>query len=463
MPFETASAATPLTEHAVLSDAETFDDDSLLAPTDLEAYLAKVPIGDNELPPVIAQYVKNAPACRKIPSLLVALVCLSAICTRLRMRYTFDNRTHMPLLNLIIEGEPSAGKGFANQIVHEIIEPTLGEHDAHQRLAEQEYRELKSRRKANEKLPEPPKTTIRVVPAHISKTVLVRRADMSKRFLGDYTTFWMYSEELAQLTDAGRQAWSSLRTILRVGFDKGSFYGLDYASDNSYSAIVDILMCTLFLATPNDVDEFMDKRSIMGGNCTRNIIYPIKDDLGSKAYEFKSTTPEQHKIISQTLQHIMDDTYMPDGTLCPEIMLDMSFIDRTVRQWCAERSDECLGGTGRAYYVFHKRSSLSAFRAVSVCKYLYDIAGVDEGVAQRRCKKLYRWLASLIHTQLLNRWGGLYDQYNAQRFVGESQTRKPLIDQTPSTFTRTQLEQLIKDNNMVTEARFFLSKWKEKG
>ena len=42
---------------------------------------------------------------------------------------------------------------------------------------------------ANEAIGEPPKTTIRCLPANTSKTVLNKRADLYKRILGDYTTF----------------------------------------------------------------------------------------------------------------------------------------------------------------------------------------------------------------------------------------------------------------------------------
>ena len=41
--------------------------------------------------------------------------------------------------------------------------------------------------------------------------------------------------------------------------------------------------------------------------------------------------------------------------------------------------------------------------------------------------------------------------------------RKPLIDQLTNVFTRDQLEELIAKNNLDTEWRKFISKWKMKG
>ena len=439
-------------------------DEAFWEPTDRELYLSKLPIADKHLPPVMRENVLCAPANRKIPVFLTCAVCLAALATRLRFRYPFEKRLHMPLLYLIIEGEPSSGKGFANEIVTQIMGPTLTEHDNAQRRLEQEYREKKQSRKANEKIGPAPKTIIREIPANVSKTVLVKRADMCERILGDTLTFFMYAEELAQLTDAGSQSYSQLRTLTRVAWDLGSKFGLDFASDNSYSAIVDINMCYLFLATPNDVDDYMIKKSIMGGNVTRNIIYTIEDDLGSSAAEFKSVTAGQQAVIDKTLRRIMDDTYLEDNVLAPVIMMDMSWLEKDVRRWCEEKRLRGLAGSSDSYRVFYKRSSLSAYRIAAVCKYLYDIEGVDEMTAQRRCKRLYRWLAELIHTNLLNRWGERYDTYEREKKKGEPVGgRIPLFDQLSETFTRDQLQQLIVKNEFGTPLRVVLSKWRTQG
>ena len=61
----------------------------------------------------------------------------------------------------------------------------------------------------------------------------MKRSDYHERFLGAVVTFWMFAEELAQVTDAGKQGYSNLRTIMRTSYDFGSRFGMDFASDNS--------------------------------------------------------------------------------------------------------------------------------------------------------------------------------------------------------------------------------------
>lgn len=435
----------------------------------------KLPLRELELPPIIRENVQIAPANRKLAVMMAALAPLCALATRIRLKYPFDKRLHALLLQVIVEAPPSTGKGFTDMLVQQIIDPTLTAHDDAERLKEQLYREKKNSQE--KKLGDPPKTTIRCVPPNVSKTVLNKRADLYKRIMGDYTTFWMYAEELAQLIEAGRQSYSNLRTIMRVAYDLGSKFGLDFASDNSYAAISDINICSLFCATPYDVDDFMDKKSVMGGNVTRTILIQLNDGLGADAAEFKDLTPEQQTRINDILQEMMADCYTEDGTLQPVINLDMQWLEKDIRQWCKRKGKEALKAGDNALEVFRKRSSVSAFRGASLCYYLYLLGmGVDihdfcngqttvDDVKlkhiQRNCIRLYRFMADQILSALMGRWANKYNELNKKRSEGADPTpNKPLIEQLTTTFTRQQLDLLIQQNGNVTESRFFLSQWK---
>ena len=267
-------------------------------PTQLEPDLAPVqlPLRDKDLPPIIREVVTNAPANRKLPSFVACLAPLCALATRVRLNYYYDGqRQSALLLQVIIEAPQSSGKQFAADIERLLMDHTLKAHDQEQRRLEQKYRERRRNRGQNEKMEDEPKTTIRVIPATISKTVLVKRADFYERNLGDVLTFWMFAEELAQVTDAGKQGYSNLRTIMRTAYDFGSRFGMDFASDNSYSAIVDINICSMFCATPSALDDYMDKKAVEGGNITRTVLCQLEDQIGADGAMFKPYTPvHQH-------------------------------------------------------------------------------------------------------------------------------------------------------------------------
>jgi len=332
----------------------------------------QLPLRDKELPPIIREIVSNAPANRKLPSFVASLSPLCALASRVRLRYYYDSqRVSALLLQVIIEAPQSSGKQFVADIEKLLMDHTLKDLDEKQRRAEQQFREKRHNRSQNEKLEDEPKTTIRVIPATISKTVLVKRTDYYKRILGDVLTFWMFAEELAQVTDAGKQGYSNLRTIMRTAYDFGSTFGMDFASDNSYSAIVDINICSMFCATSSALDEYMDKRAIEGGNVTRTVLCQLEDQIGADGAMFKPYTPEQMQVINGTLHKLMADTYTPEGALKDELYLDTSWIDRDVRRWCQQKGKEALQSGSASLDVFRKRASVSAFRIMSLCYYLY--------------------------------------------------------------------------------------------
>ena len=417
---------------------------------------------DKDLPPVIREIVTNAPSSRKIPAFVASLSPLCALCPRVRLKYFYDTRPSALLLQVLIEGAQSSGKSFAADIESLIMDKTLKAHDKAMRRIEQEYREKKKRRKANEKLEEEPKTTIRVVPPTISKTVLTKRADMFERVLGDTMSFWMFAEELAQVTDAGKNGYSNLRTLMRTAYDLGSLFGIDFASDNSYSAIVDINICSMFCATPAAIDEYYDRKAIEGGNITRCIVCKMDDSLGEEGAIFTAYSAEQQAVIDSTLQKLMDMTYDGDGELQPVVELDMSWLDKTVCKWVKEKAREATLSGSKALDVFRKRSSVSAFRVASLCYYLYMLEEqLTEDTIRRRVSQIYHYMAEYILAGMLARWGVQFENLNAKRELENKQEDKPMLfDQLTEVFTREQLKLQIEKQGLTTPYRVFLYQWK---
>ena len=440
---------------------------------------------DKDLPPVIREIVTNAPQNRKIPAFVATLSPLCAMCPRVRIHYYYDSRPSALLLQVLIEGAQSSGKSFAADIESLIMDNTLKAHDKAMRRLEQEYRDKRKRRKANEKLEEEPETTIRVVPPTISKTVLTKRADMYERVFGDTLTFWMFAEELAQVTDAGKNGYSNLRTIMRTAYDLGSLFGIDFASDNSYSAIVDINICSMFCATPSAIDDYFDKKAIEGGNITRTILCKLDENIGEEGAIFQPYTAEQRIAIDATLARLMNETYDGDGMLKPTVNLDMSWLDKTVCKWVREKGKEASLSGNYALDVFRKRSSVSAFRIAALCQYLYMMeenptakrSNSDSGqtgaagltatrsISEAVCRKvrqIYLFMADYILQSMLERWGNRFETLNNKR-EKENRPRQQnsLFNQLSETFNRAQLRAIIEQQGKTTPERVFICQWKK--
>ena len=421
-----------------------------------------LPMATKNLPVIMREIVDNAPERRKVESFIATLAPLCALATRVRFRYTYDNKDSALLLQVIIEGEQSSGKSFASNI-EQIITKKLKEHDLEQRRIEQDYRERKKTRKANEKLDKEPVSDIRVIPPSISKTVLVKRADMFQRKYNDMLTFWMFSEELAMVTDAGKSAYSNLRTIMRTAYDLGSEFGLDFASDNSYSAIVDINICSMFCATPSALDSYMDRANIEGGNVTRTILCPLDDEMGSEGIIYHNLSQKDEVVIQNALKEIMDDVYDGDNHLQPTSFLDMSFLHDSVKRWVNEKADEAVVTNSNAIDVFRKRSSVSAFRVATLCYYLYKFEYSDEEIIRRRVTTIYKWMANYIFNNMYKRWGDMYDELVTKRKCKYKGKRQFILANLPETFERADIENIREQCGFQTKVKDLLASWKHRG
>lgn len=423
---------------------------------------------DKEEPPVVRELMQNAPAAFKVPTFFAAVTCLAAVATRIRVYYPYDGMNeHALLLQTIITGEQSSGKSFARNNVEKVIMAPLKKRDDEQRRQEQAYRELKQTASKTEKLPEPPHTVIRTCPISISIAQLIKRADAPQRYLGTPLTLWSFTDELSAAVESNKRAFSNIKTIARTSYDLHSTYGLDYMSDNSYSATVDILQCSLYLSTPSALDAYADKAFIEGGGVTRTILVPLSDSLGEEAPIFKVLTEGQRAVIDRTLEQMDAHVYGKEaGTIQPEMFIDMEWLNPAVRRWCGEQNNQILRSGSRAHNTFFKRSSVSAFRIATLCAYLYRLEADTGELSPRqrkRVRQIYLFCAQYILDTMLAKWGKRYEELTQQRIDGESRTRVPIFDQLSSPFTREQIDELVKRTELCTPGRVFLSKWKGKG
>ena len=414
---------------------------------------------DKDLPPVFRELVSNAPDNFKMATFIACCAPLGCLATRLRFFYPFDQGPMACLLQTIICSEQSGGKSFARNVENTIMAKQKAR-DNDQRRQEQAYRELKQTASKTDKLPDPPKTSVICCPVSISIAQLIKRADAPVRLFGTPLTLWTFTEELATATETNKRAFSNIKSIMRTAYDLGSEYGVDYLSDNSYSATVDILYNTMFCTTPSALDEYMDKKAVEGGNVTRTIVYDLGSQLGDEAPIFARLTPKQQSVIDRAIDQIMADTYNEDGGVQPEKYIDMSWLEKTVREWCAQKNLEAVKSGSTALGVFFKRSSVSAFRIAALCQYLYGME--DTRAVRKKVTQIYLAMAEQILSGMLDKWGRRFEDLQAKRIELTSNVRLPLFDQLPETFSRELLRETITRLELTTPDWVFLSKWNAK-
>lgn len=428
-----------------------------------------IPVGSlmaADLPPVLRVYYELAPESFRIPAILTAITCFCALGTRLRVRYLYDNELHALLLQVIIVGNPGDGKSFTRPIVKNLMAPLLLR-DQELRRQEQAYNELKKTQAKNKQLPDEPITDVRCI-QNITRAKLVKRADMFIRKYGEPLAFMLFSEELATMSEGNKKAYSDLRTIGRLAYDIGASFSTDTNSSESYCAMVDIIWCSLYCSTPAALDEYMDKRSIEGGNVTRHVIADLGDLIGDDAPVFKQLTPEQQNLVNSTVDCLMRETYTDDGSIQPIHEVPMGWMDDEIKLWCNEQRQQVLKTGSRARNCFYKRASVSAFRMASLCYHLWctslcvsEYESDAEAIRdiRKHVIRFYHFMASYILDGLLSRWGKRFEDMQKPTDVDEG-SKVTLYDLLPKEFTRDILRETIIKLNLTTPARVFICKWK---
>lgn len=407
-----------------------------------------------DLPPAVRVFWESAPENFRIPAILTAIDCFCALGTRLRAHYVYDLEPHALLLQVIVLGEPGSGKSFTRPIVKMLMHP-LKLRDQELKRQEQAYQDLKKTTAKNKQLPEEPITDVRCLQT-ITKAKLVKRADMFIRKYGEPLAFWFYNEELATMTESNKRAFADLRTMDRLAYDLGAEYGSDTLSDASYNADVDILYCSLFCGTENALDEYMDKRSVEGGNCTRKVLTDLGDLMGDDAPRFRHLSEEEQKVVNATVKRLMDITYTEDGYLQPTLTVPMEWMDTAVKKWCQQQRDIVLRTGSRAHNCFYKRASVSAFRMATLLYYLWN----QDEKYQPKVTRFYRFMAQYILDGLLAKWGRRYEQMHKNE-DHEDSARVPLYDQLPKRFTRDQLREMVVKLDLSCPVRTFIFKWRK--
>ena len=417
----------------------------------------------SNLPPSLRVFWDTAPEQFRIAAILTALDCYCALGTRIRAKYVYDLEPHALLIQLLVLGEPGSGKSFTRPIVKQLLRP-LKLKDIEQKRIEQAYNDLKKTAAKNKQLPEEPITCTRNLQT-ITRAKLVKRADMFIRKYGEPLSFFFFNEELATMTESNKRAFADLNTMDRLAYDLGAEYGSDTLSDASYNADVDIIYCSLFCGTENALNEYINKRAIEGGNCTRKILTRIDEDLlGEDAPVFRRQTEQERNLITQTIARLMDETYTDDDRLQPILNIDMEWIENSVRKWCAEQRTIILKTGSRAHNCFYKRASVSAWRLTCMLYHLWCIDDIPNPSTlipiKKHCIKFYHFMAQYILEGLLTQWGRQYDEMHKHDDDVNKGVVTPLYDQIPTQFSRDQLQELCAKLGL-SPARIFLHKWKK--
>lgn len=323
-------AATP--SPAIADDADDPHDEEYLA------RLPKLPLGLNES-------LLGVPDKVKVPILCGIMPLAMTYATNVSYQYCDGKQQRLNMM-CVVYGKQASGKSAVKDVV-EVWRKPMKAADAEARQQEDEYKQLKKGRKANEKLPPEPKTFVQGVAVTISNSGLLKRM---KNAAGRHV--FSFGEELDTLRKSnGAGSWSAKYDLYRMAFDNGE-WGQDYVSDNSESGMVNVAYNWTILGTYGAVKKLFVTDNVENGLGGR-ILFSM---MPSRNFEDMPTYEERDPMIDEKIYEAVNLLSSYKG------FVDTPRLRKEMTKWCNEEAAMARADKDIVRDTFRKRACVIGFR-----------------------------------------------------------------------------------------------------
>ena len=435
----------PADVRAVLSALKGEGGDVSAQSTDLNPLPARLPF---LLDFLVRRYPRN-PRC----AILASLPVLGCLLSRLRSEY-LDGTMESPIFMTAIVGTQASGKSFLNEIYSLLAEPML-EEDRVSRMREQEYKEKVRRAKNTKQQPELETFPVRCIPANVSNTQLLKRADQNGGL-----ALLSFAPEIDTVVRSGKSgAWAQKGDIYRTGFEAG-LYGQDFASDNSYSAVVQLRYNLLFSGTDMAMKKFFE--NVENGMNSRFCFAQMADDRGQKVQR-RSTDKKGVENVKKQVRRLYELGSAPNAK--GDVIFCLKRTLKALDEWTEQRISEYIESGNEALDILRRRSCLIGFRAGMVA---WALGGCHETqlVVDFAC-----WVATEVLLQQMAFFGRELNRQDAEnRRIREEGMRElfktknmKLYSDLPDEFCKADLAELRRRYGLEGECAYIITGWLKRG
>ena len=391
------------------------------------------------LPIGLRESLAGVPVGMHMPVLCGVLPLAAAYADGVEVEYCDGQRQRLGLMS-IIRGEQASGKSVVKAAV-DVWKRQLDEEDRRARRSEEQWRERKKGRKANEKAPEDPRVLVRMMPVTVSCSTLLRRLKNSQGH-----TLYSFCEELDTLRKTnGAGSWSSKYDIYRLSFDRGE-WGQDYNSDAAESGVVRVAYNWTMLGTNGAMRKCFRQDNIENGLSSRILVAEMPDSSFQQMPKFGQRSAEDEARIQEAVTRLRQASGF----------VDTPRLRKAIARWVEEKRVEAAKDIDYVKDTYRKRAAVIGFRC-GVVHYLLQGAG-PEGAATIRFALL---MAEYCLQQQMAAFGeALQDEYAAsEREPCHTGVNHSVYDQLPPTFTVGDLRTLKQGFCGEAALRKIISRW----
>ena len=402
-----------------------------------------VKVNVKTLPIGLRESLVGVPVTMHMPVLCSVMPIAAAYADQVTVEYC-DGNTHRLGLMSIIRGEQASNKSVCKNAV-DIWKRQLDEEDALARKREEEWKERKKGRKANEKAPEDPHVLIRVVPVTVSCSTLLKRFKNAQGH-----TIYSFGEELDTLRKTnGAGSWSSKYDIYRLSFDFGE-WGQDYNSDAAESGVVNVAYNWTMLGTNGAMRKCFKSDNIENGLSSRILVAEMPDASFSKMPKFGKRSAEDEARIQEAVTRLRSFTGL----------VDVPRLRKAIETWVEEKRVEAAKDIDHVKDTYRKRAAVIGFRCGVIFHMLSGCARESKS-----CLDFALMMAEYCLSQQIKVFGeALRNEYvNAQDECQRYGANHSIFDQLAPSFSMDDLRALKRGYCGESALRNIITRWRRDG
>ena len=400
-----------------------------------------VQVNVKSLPIGLKESLIGVPASMHMPVLCGLMPIAGAYADNVEVEYCDGNIHHLGLMT-IVRGEQASNKSVVKNAV-DLWKRQFDEEDALARKREEEWKERKKGRKANEKAPDDPHVLIRVLPVTVSCSTLLKRFKNSNGH-----TLYSFGEELDTLRKTnGAGSWSSKYDIYRLSFDRGE-WGQDYNSDAAESGVVNAAYNWTMLGTNGAMRKCFKSDNIENGLSSRILVAEMPDASFQKMPKFGKRSAEDEAKIQEAVTRLRSFTGL----------IDVPRLRKAIEHWVEEKRVEAAKDIDHVKDTYRKRAAVIGFR----CGVIYRLL---EGKESNKCIDFALMMAEYCLSQQMKAFGEVLrnEFVNAQDECQRYGANHSIFDQLPPTFTADDLTALKHGSVSRNSIIKIISRWNRDG
>lgn len=419
------------------------------------------------LPPVFREFLKITPKDFRLSVVNALLPIMGTLTSYLQAPYYYDNRMHTTSFFSIIYAPAGTGKGFVERLQERLFQ-MLKIRDYVQQARENIYLDAIGKKGANEKSPDAPHTSLRLIPPKNSEAEFLQKQKDNKGY-----HMFTYAAEMDSWAKGVRAAGGNKDDMIRIAWDNGE-YGQQFKSASTFKGVVNLYWNVLITGTVQQLYTYF--KNVENGLITRCSFTTIENQEFAEAPIWKELNKKDVSTIKKFVERCDANTYAEPCDLLPEDIdmvspakfdeevawrfkfldrktVDMAWLRGCIDSFLQENLKRAALDLDKARDVFRRRAAVRGFRLGLICYALWEHPRKSD---LEKCIPFIRWWMENDLESSLKLWGS---RYNNEVEDMPNLNQRSLFTELGRAFTKNDVYALCVRQGIKTPVRQIIFQW----